>query len=94
MSVPYENRLKIKGFLRHRHPGDYFYLLGIYAGLAVPPHSHLIEPSELGSADSVRVELSTAESILWICAVINPVAEATDIVPNLVSAASETPKLL
>ena len=93
MSVPYENLIKVKGFLRHRHQEDYFYLLGTYAGLAVPPHDQLIEPSLLVIADSCRLELSTAESIFRIDAVINPLVEFTDIPPSLFSAPSETPKL-
>lgn len=92
MSVPYENLVKIKGFLRHRHQ-DYSYLLGIYAGLADPLQFQLIEPSACEVGVSVRVELSTAESIFVIVALITPVPEFTDIAFILFNAPSETPKL-
>jgi len=91
MLVPYENLIKIEKFLGHQH--RYNYLLGIYAAFAVPLHTQVIEPSAFPLADKVRVELLTAESIFIIVPVINPVAEATDISPNLSSAPSETPRL-
>jgi len=89
-----ENLPKIKGSLRHRRQQDYSYLLGMYAGLAVPLQFQDIEPSEFVAGDSVRVELSTAESILVIVAVITPLLEFTAIWFILCSAPSDTPKLL
>ena len=70
------------------------YLFGIYAELAVPLHDQVIEPSAFEVGVSVRLELLTAESIFVIVALITPVFTFTAIVFTLVSAPSDTPKLL